>query len=122
MYLTLARYTFVQIGFVWFNLVALAFVAVYMIGPSKGGAAAQKYHRFLIFAFVLVDVAIVVYANVSGQWALFMREFGMSTLLELLMFGFGWVIFMLMLSYSYVRNRLENEAKGALNPQGKSNA
>lgn len=122
MYLTLARYTFVQIGFVWFNIVALAYVAVYMIGPAKGGKAAQKYHRGLTLAFVLVDAALVAYAMATGQWALFMREYGMSTLLELLMFGFGWVVFMLMLSYSYVRNRLNNEENGALNPQGKSHA
>ena len=122
MYVTLARYTFIQMGFVWFNLVALAYVAVYMIGPAKGGAAAQKFHRFLTLTFALVDAAIVVFALVSGQWALFMREYGLSTLLELLMFGFGWVGFMLMLSHSYVRNRLDNEEKGALNPQGKSNA
>lgn len=119
MYVTLSRYLFVQLGFIWFNIAALAYVGVYLIGPMKGGKAAQAYHRGLTLAFVAVDAAIVAYALATGQWGLFMYEFGLSTLLELLMFGFGWVIFMLMLSYSYVRNRLENEEKGALNPQGK---
>lgn len=122
MYVSLSRYLFVQLGFIWFNIVALAYVGVYIIGPMKGGKAAQKYHRGLTVAFFVVDAALVVYAMVTGQWALFMYEFGFSTLLELLMFGFGWVIFMLMLAYSYVCNRLTNEEKGALNPQGKKNA
>lgn len=119
MYLTLARYLFVKLGFIWFNVAALSYIAVYITGPLKGGKTAQKLHRAITAIFILGDVALLILALVSGQWALFMREFGFSTLAELLMFGFGWVVFMAMLSYSYVRNRLDNEASGALNPQGK---
>lgn len=119
---SLSQYLFVQVGFVWFNVMALAFIGTFILGYAKGGSAAKRFHRRTTISFIAGCVVIVIYALVSGEWSAFMKNAGLGTLLELLTFGFGWVLLMLYLSYSYVRSRLMSEERGDLPPQGKLHA
>lgn len=119
---SLSQYLFVQVGFVWFNVMALAYVGTFILGYAKGGVASKRFHRATTISFVAGCVVIGVYALVSGEWGAFIKNVGLGTLIELLAFGFGWVLLMLYLSYSYVRSRLISEEKGDLPPQGKLHA
>lgn len=119
---SLTQYAFLKVGFVWFNLIALAYIGTFILGPLKGGKTIARFHRVVTVSFIAGGVALLIYALVTGQLSAFLEVEGASTLGELLVFGFGWVGFMCFFSYSYVRNRLDNEEQGYLNPQGKSHA
>lgn len=119
---SLSRYLFVQLGFIWFNVFALAYIGTFPLGYYKGGSTAQRFHRRVSFFFIAGDVVILIYAFASKEWTAFMQSNGLGTLMELLAFGFGWVLLMFYLSYSYVRSRLISEENGDLPPQGKLHA
>ena len=102
---------FIQMGFVWFLFVGIAYCATFIIGARKRGKAAHGYHRNLGLAFWIVTFAIAAYGLFSGQMKAYIAIDGFGTLLELCAFGFGWVAFMWFLTGSYVQNRLELDAQ-----------
>jgi hypothetical protein len=82
---------------------------VYAVGSVRGGHAALKYFRIVLWGGGAALIAVWLWAVVTGQWQRFIAEFGWGPLLEMV-FGAALLLFvMVWMGMTYVSTKLRDE-------------
>lgn len=105
-YLGMSTMLFLQLGFVWVTLCALAYTGAFLIGPRKGGHTALKYTNLLTIVFIAGLAAIAGVGYLSGDLERFLVSWGIAPLLEMSILAFGWVGVMWFMAVQYGRGRI----------------
>lgn len=106
-YASISEFTFIAAGFWVVIAVAFGLGLVYVVGATRGKRAAQLWVDLCVGALAVGTIADLAWAVGSGQWARFMREFGFSSLVELLVLAFLLLFTMWFMAVQYVRGLKE---------------
>jgi len=82
-YAGLSRYTFLAVGF-WVVMVSgFAFALVYAVGHTRGKRAARQWTSLCVALALLGGAADVAWAVLTGEWRLFVANYGYGPILEM---------------------------------------
>jgi len=104
---SMTEFPFLTVGFFLTMVGALGFGAAFMLGLYKGGLAALKFTRIWVYLIAAALIFTVVYAMVSGQWKLFLIEFGFGPLVEMGVLAVGFIAIMWFMAYQYAMGRID---------------
>lgn len=110
-YQAMATLPFLTIGFICVALGALGFGITFALGPIKGGRFALKFSR--VWA-ALTGVAIsltALFAYFTGQLTIFLKSYGYSPLLEMVVLAAGWIVIMWFMATQYATGRIALDEK-----------
>jgi hypothetical protein len=102
-YAGLSSYGFLAAGFWVVMVVAVGLGLVYVVGSARGKASAQSWVNLCMTALVVGILADGAWAWFSGQWDRFIRNYGFSTLLEMLLLAFLLLFVMWFMAIRYVQ-------------------
>lgn len=101
--------SFVPLGFAAVTIGSLALGCVYFVGATKGGRAAMAFTRVCSWTLLVALAGIIGFAAVSGQWAVFMRWYGVGPMFEMGLLAFMWAATMWLMAVSYSRGRIRDD-------------
>lgn len=105
--------TFVPVGFLIVMVASIAYCLVYVVGATRGGAAAARYLKACTISLLLASVADVVYALASGDAQTFLAWYGVWPLLEMAVLGVMCVGSLWFMAVAYVRGKSRETAASA---------
>jgi hypothetical protein len=106
----ISEYPFVPLGTTIVLLWSVLLGLVYAVGSVKGGHAALRYFRVVVWIGAGALVITWAWALATGQWQRFLGEFGWQSMLEMLL-GAGLLLFvMVWMGMTYVSTKLRDEA------------
>ena len=96
-YAGLSRFTFLSVGFWVVMVVGIAFALVFAVGPTRGKKAARLWVELCAGLAVIGGVADVVWAMMTGEWTAFVRLYGYTPIIEMvllavLLLGIMWFL------------------------------
>ncbi|MCL2818472.1 MAG: hypothetical protein FWD41_01890 [Actinomycetia bacterium] len=104
---SISDFPFVSVGFLFVMTGALGYGATYALGLTRGGRAALKFSRLWTLWTAATLGATVLYAVLSTQWSLFIREFGYGPLIEMAVLAVGFLLIMWFMATQYARGRID---------------
>jgi hypothetical protein len=107
-YTEMWRLAFLPIGFVIVMAASIAFGLVYVVGASKGRAAALRYTSVVAAAFLAASVADLLWAGLSGQLAMFLDRYGWTPLIEMAVLALMCVGSLWFMAVSYANSKRES--------------
>ena len=106
----ISQYPFVPLGTAVVLLWSVLLGLVFAVGAAKGGRAALRYFRVVLWTGVAVLVGTFVWALATGQWQRFMSEFGFQPMAEMLLGAALLLFVMIWMGMTYVATKLRDEA------------
>ncbi len=105
----ISQYPFVPVGTIVVLTWSILLGLVYAVGAVRGGYAALRYFRVVLFGGALVLAATWVWSLVTGQWQRFISEFGFQPMGEMLLGAALLLFVMVWMGMTYVSTRLREE-------------
>ncbi len=110
-YAQMWRFEFVPLGCAFVLLVGTALALVYVVGSTRGKAAAQRYLRFWTWAGVIGTLGLIGWAAVTGDLQRFLVAYGPGTLFELAVLAAMFLIAMWIMAVSYLAGKKDDAGR-----------
>ncbi len=114
----ISQYPFVPLGTTIVLLWSVLLGVVYAVGSVKGGRAALRYFRVVVWTGAGALVATCVWALATGQWQRFLGEYGWQPVLEMLLGAALLLFVMVWMGMTYVATKLRDEAASGADAGG----
>lgn len=111
MSVSISNLLFLQLGVVWFLAMGFVYCGTYIVGAIKTGRAARAFHRYISIIFLSGAALIAGQGLISGELQALIVAYGLATLFEMLLLGFGWVALMWFLSAAYANEKAWKEER-----------
>jgi len=98
--------TFIRYGIAWFLAAGFIFGFTFLIGARAGAVAAYRFKRTFGWVFLGVAALLAGWGYTSGQMVRFTGAWGLGSLFEMVLLGFGWVGTMWFMATSYVNSKM----------------
>lgn len=105
----ISQYPFVSVGTAIVLLWSILLGLVYAVGAVRGGWAALRYFRVVLFGGAAALVGTWLWALATGQWQRFLAEFGFQPMAEMLLGAALLLFVMVWMGMTYVSTRIREE-------------
>jgi len=106
-YAAMSQLTFLAMGFTVVAVGAMGFIATFVIGSQKDGYAALRFAKTWAWLLVAGVAAVAIYALIVGELQLFLYEYGIAPLAEMIILAFGWTFIMGFMALQYSRGKID---------------
>lgn len=105
----ISQYPFIPVGTTVVLLWSVLLGLVYAVGAARGGRAALRYFRIVVWTGAAALAATWLWSLLSGQWQRFLSEFGWQPMLEMLLGAALLLFVMVWMGMTYVSTKLRDE-------------
>ena len=110
-YQAMSQLSFLSMGFAVVAIGAMGFIAAFVIGSRKGGRAAKRFATVWATLLLAGVAAVAIYALVVGELQMFLYEYGVAPLAEMVILACGWTFIMGFMAMSYSNGRIALDEK-----------